>query len=97
MVVVCENPSTAGRARAATFNTTRSSRVVLAAVRLASDGNPRRPRTAQQHLRVTKGDVSETRAFVVFELEPEVLRMKGDRASDILQLVLNTVSALDET
>src|SRR5262249_811107 len=34
--------------------------------------------------------------LLVFELEPELLRIERDRASDILHLVSNTMNALDE-
>jgi hypothetical protein len=56
----------------------------------------RRARTAEQDLRAAKRDVPERRQVLVFEREPEVLRVKRHRARHILHLVPHTVDALHE-
>jgi hypothetical protein len=47
-------------------------------------------------LGVTKRDVRERGELLVFEREPEVLRVERGRASHIRHLVSNTVNGLDE-
>src|SRR5262245_31598102 len=53
-------------------------------------------RTAAQHLRVTKRDARKRGELLVFQLEPEVLCIERDGASDILHLISDAVNAPDE-
>ena len=52
--------------------------------------------TAEQNLCVTKHDVRERGELLVFEREPEVLRVERARASHIRHLIANAVNRLDE-
>src|SRR6185436_11422089 len=52
--------------------------------------------TTEQNRCVTKRDVRERGELLVFEREPEVLRVERGRPSHILHLITNAVNALDE-
>src|SRR5580765_863761 len=57
---------------------------------------PRGAGTAQENLRVTKHDVRERGELLMFEREPEVLRVEHARASHIRHLIANAMNRLDE-
>ena len=58
---------------------------------------PRRAGTAQQDLRVAKGDVGKRGEMLMSQLKAQVLRVERGRARHILHLVTNTVNALART
>src|SRR5262249_57181352 len=53
--------------------------------------------TAEQNLRVAERNIRERGEMLVFQREPEVVRIERDRARDILHLVSDSVHALDES